>query len=27
LFVSNVNGATAFVGLDNASLTYTLTVP
>jgi hypothetical protein len=27
LFVSNLNGATAFVGLDNASLTYTLTVP
>jgi len=27
LFVSNVNGATAFTGLDNAILTYTLTVP
>jgi len=27
LFVSNVNGATAFTGLDNATLTYTLTVP
>ena len=27
LFVSNVNGATAFTGTDNATLTYTLTVP
>jgi hypothetical protein len=27
LFVSNVNGATAFTGLDTATLTYTLTVP
>jgi len=27
LFVSNVNGVTAFTGLDNATLTYTLTVP
>ena len=27
LFVSNVNGATAFNGTDNATLTYTLTVP
>jgi len=27
LFISNVNGATAFTGLDNATLTYTLTVP
>ncbi|MGA3166851.1 MAG: hypothetical protein ABSF14_12135 [Terriglobia bacterium] len=27
LFVSNVNGAGAFTGADNATLTYTLTVP
>lgn len=27
LFVSNVNGATAFTGTDTATLTYTLTVP
>jgi hypothetical protein len=27
LFISNVNGATAFTGLDSATLTYTLTVP
>jgi hypothetical protein len=27
LFVSNVNGATAFNGTDTATLTYTLTVP
>ena len=27
LFVSNANGATAFTGTDNATLTYTLTVP
>jgi len=27
LFISNVNGATAFTGLDTATLTYTLTVP
>lgn len=27
LFVSNVNGASAFTGTDNATLTYTLTVP
>jgi len=27
LFVSNVNGATAYTGVDNATLTYTLTVP
>ena len=27
LFVSKVNGATAFTGVDNATLTYTLTVP
>jgi len=27
LFISNVNGATAFTGTDTATLTYTLTVP
>lgn len=27
LFVSNINGATAFTGTDNARLTFTLTVP
>jgi len=27
LFVSNVNGATAFTGTDNATLTFTMTVP
>lgn len=27
LFVSNLNGASAFTGLDNATLTFTLTVP
>jgi hypothetical protein len=27
LFVSNINGATAFTGTDNATLTFTLTVP
>ena len=27
LFVSNVNGATAFSGTDNATLTFTMTVP
>jgi hypothetical protein len=27
LFISNVNGAASFTGADNATLTYTLTVP